>query len=68
MLRKQKCVLTLFLLSLRECLTAEEGILVTVVPTVVIAITQVTRIDADVGSLALDLARRTCAVSWNIKS
>lgn len=51
-------------LSLHSKLTTEERILVTVVPTVVVAITQAFRIDADVGPFALDLARRTVALSW----
>lgn len=45
-------------------LTAEERILVAVVSTVVVAIAQAFRIDADVVAFALDLARRTRPVRW----
>lgn len=44
-------------------LTTEKRILITVVPTVVKAITQAFRVDADIGSFTLDLTRRTVAVS-----
>lgn len=46
-------------------LTAEEGVLITVVSTVVVAVTQVFRVDADVVVVTLDLALRTRPVSWN---
>ncbi len=45
-------------------LTAEKRILIAVVSTVVVAVTEVFREDADVGAFTLDLARRTCPVSW----
>lgn len=46
-------------------LTAEERVLITVVSTVVVAVTQVFRVDADVVVVTLDLALRTRPVSWN---
>lgn len=58
-------VLTSMSLSLLHSLqlTAEERILIAVVSTVVVAITEVFRADADVGAVTLDLARRTRPVS-----
>lgn len=50
---------------LRVQLTAEERVLIAVVSTVVVAITQAFRVDADVGVVTLDLACGTCPVSWN---
>lgn len=44
-------------------LTTEERILIAVVATVVVAIAQAFRVDADVVALTLDLARRTRPVS-----
>jgi len=44
-------------------LTAEERILIAVVSTVVVAVTQVSRVDADVVAVTLDLAFRTQPVS-----
>ena len=49
---------------LRFQLTAEERILITVVSTVVVAITQIFRVNADVGVVTLHLASRTRPVSW----
>lgn len=45
-------------------LTTEERILVAVVAAVVVAVTQVVGVDADVGVVAFDLARGTLPVSW----
>lgn len=45
-------------------LTAKQRILVAVVSAVVVAVTQVFGVDADVGAVTLDLARWTRSVSW----
>ena len=51
-------------LKLSVQLTTEERIFIAVVATVVEAITQAFREDADVGAITFYLARRTCPVSW----
>lgn len=48
-------------------LTAEERVLIAVVSTVVVAVTQGLRVDANVGVVTLDLAIRTRLVSCNGK-
>lgn len=45
-------------------LTTEERILIAVVSTVVVTVTQVFRVDTDVCTVTFDLARRTRPVSW----